>query len=261
MIAKRPGVVVSALIGACLSLSAFSPIPRIMTGEQAAGAAVEPVSDSEMRAAILGGLASGTVSGILGQPADGPPTITGILPHGGTTAGGAVVTISGSNFTSDAVVTVGGIPVPVVFVSSTQLTITVPAHWAGRVEVVVATLGGTASPDGGFTYATPPTFSDDPLEPQTTIIKAVHVSELRQAVDDLRARWGLPPSGFCCTLIPGVSVISAHDPETLRLALWDVYADAGVPPPVYTDPTIVQGSTVVSAVHLAELRAAVLAIW
>jgi hypothetical protein len=36
-----------------------------------------------------------------------------------------------------------------------------------------------------------PTFTDDPLQARDTVSKAVHVIELRQRIDQLRARYGL----------------------------------------------------------------------
>ncbi len=38
-----------------------------------------------------------------------------------------------------------------------------------------------------------PVFTDDPLQPGVTPVKAVHFSELRQHIDALRARVGLGP--------------------------------------------------------------------
>jgi hypothetical protein len=37
----------------------------------------------------------------------------------------------------------------------------------------------------------PPVFTDKPLTAATTVIKAAHVAELRQAIADLRSRSGL----------------------------------------------------------------------
>ncbi|MBI2550208.1 IPT/TIG domain-containing protein [Candidatus Woesearchaeota archaeon] len=90
-----------------------------------------------------------------------PPSITSVSPVSGPTAGGTVVTITGSYFVSGAGVTFGGAAAgSVTFVSSTQLTAVTPAHAAGLVDVVVT------NPDGqsgtlvnGFTYVAPPTVS------------------------------------------------------------------------------------------------------
>src|SRR5207247_6983301 len=62
-------------------------------------------------------------------------------------------------------------------------------------------------------------FTDDPLMPGVTVIKAVHVTELRSRIDDQRVRVGLAPFPW-------------------------------------TDATLSAGTTPVSAVHVAELRTA-----
>ena len=82
-----------------------------------------------------------------------PPTITGVQPPGGPTAGGAVITVTGTNFTSLTSVTVGGalclnVNVP----NTTTLTCTVPAGSVGAKDVVVSTATGSATAAGAYTY-------------------------------------------------------------------------------------------------------------
>jgi hypothetical protein len=87
------------------------------------------------------------------------PTVTLVSPGQGPTAGGTVVTITGTGFVSGATVTFGGTAAtPVVFGSATSITATTPAHAAGPVNVVVTNpdlQSGTLA--GGFTYVAPPT--------------------------------------------------------------------------------------------------------
>jgi IPT/TIG domain len=82
------------------------------------------------------------------------PTVSGISPSSGGTAGGTVVTIIGSNFVSGATVSFGGSSASnVSFVSSTQLSAITPAHAAGAVNVAVTNPDGTgAMLPGGFTF-------------------------------------------------------------------------------------------------------------
>ena len=61
-------------------------------------------------------------------------------------------------------------------------------------------------------------------------------------------------------LTAGASIIRAVHISELRTALGAVYTALGMPPPSYTDPTLTSGETVVKVAHIAELRAAVLAI-
>ena len=108
----------------------------------------------------------------------------------------------------------------------------------------------------------PPTFTDPSLQAGTTIVRAVHFTELRQAIGELRMRHGLPAFSWTDpTLTPGATVIKAVHVAELRQALADVYTAAGQTPPAYTTPSLSAGSSAVAAVHIAELRAAVLAIW
>ena len=107
-----------------------------------------------------------------------------------------------------------------------------------------------------------PAFTDDPLQPGVTPIKVVHLTELRGAIESLRARYGVPPTTWTdAALSPGVTPARAVHLAELRSALDGVYAAALRTPPVYTGPPPSAGVTVITAAHIAELRAGVLAIW
>jgi serine protease AprX len=195
----------------------------------------------------------------------GPVALTSISPTVGPNAGGTQITIVGSDFHVSASVTIGGAPATdVVFVSTSVIQATTPAHDQGLVDVLVTnTNGGAASLANAFTYGgAGPTFTDDPLATYSTRVKAVHVTELRQRIDELRARYGL--SAFAWTDSPlgaNVTNVKAVHVAQPRAALADVYAAAHRMPPVYGAPTIVAGQTPIAAAHIAELRAAILAIW
>ena len=87
------------------------------------------------------------------------PTVTGMIPVTGPITGGTTVTIAGTNFVTGAgntTVSFGGTAAASVAVaSSTQLTVTSPAHAAGAVDVRVTTAGGTSPVVAAdqFTYA------------------------------------------------------------------------------------------------------------
>lgn len=73
------------------------------------------------------------------------PTVGAISPTTGSTAGGTLVTITGSGFTAGTRVLFGGTPAPQVTVSSANVLVaTTPAGAAGNVAVVVINLDGTA---------------------------------------------------------------------------------------------------------------------
>lgn len=75
----------------------------------------------------------------------------------GSAAGGAVVNLTGTNFAAGASVTFGGAAASNVVVSSpTQMTVTVPSHAIGMVDVSV-TQGTTATLANAFEYLPAPT--------------------------------------------------------------------------------------------------------
>jgi hypothetical protein len=108
----------------------------------------------------------------------------------------------------------------------------------------------------------PPTFTDDPLIARVTVVKALHLAELRQRVGELRGRYGLGATAW--TDDPpahGVTPIRAVHLAELRTALAAVYTAAGRTPPSWSPPSIAGGATVVTAAQIAEIRSAILAIW
>ena len=88
------------------------------------------------------------------------PTITGLSPTNGPTAGGNTVIISGTGFSATAAsntVKFGSNIATVAGASPTSLTVTAPGGAAGTVDVTVTTSLGT-SPTGvadKYTYVTP----------------------------------------------------------------------------------------------------------
>jgi hypothetical protein len=108
----------------------------------------------------------------------------------------------------------------------------------------------------------PPGFTDDPLQPGVHRAKAVHLSELRDAVDALRTRYSLAPVTWTDQpFVRGVTLVKAVHLTELRVALDDVYQAIGRPLPPWGTPTIVPRTTPVIAAQVSELRAAVLAVW
>src|SRR6185369_15133366 len=71
-----------------------------------------------------------------------------------------------------------------------------------------------SAPDAATTIL----FTDDPLTAQVTNVRAVHLTELRQAVNCMRAAAGLTAATFTDPALAGVSVQALHQNE-LRAAL------------------------------------------
>ena len=104
-------------------------------------------------------------------------------------------------------------------------------------------------------------FTDDPLVPGVTPVKAVHLVELRGRIDALRLRLGLPGFGWTDAVIePGVTPARAVHLTELRWALVAAYGAAGRTAPVYTDAGATPGVTPMRAEQLQELRVAVVVL-
>ena len=71
----------------------------------------------------------------------------------------------------------------------------------------------------------------------------------------------LPSSGPIrhCFLI--TTVAKAVHVAELRAALQDAYVASGRTPPAYTNALIVAGSSVITLVNIAEIRAAIVVLW
>ncbi len=74
------------------------------------------------------------------------PTITTLSPNGGTTAGGANVTITGTGFTGDTQVFVDSTALPVTVLGPTTLQVAMPGHRSGLASINVTTRGGASAP-------------------------------------------------------------------------------------------------------------------
>jgi hypothetical protein len=84
------------------------------------------------------------------------PTIGTISPTSGSTAGGTVVLVPGTNLSTTTSVTFGATLASFTVISDTQVSVSTPPHAAGTVDVVVTNVGGSATSVGGFTYAAGP---------------------------------------------------------------------------------------------------------
>jgi len=98
------------------------------------------------------------------------PTVGSVTAATGTTAGGRVVAISGTNFVAGATVTFGGADSPSVTVNSlTSITATTPPHAAGPVDVRVTNLDTQSGLRmNGYTYTPLTVSSVDPHDGPTS---------------------------------------------------------------------------------------------
>jgi IPT/TIG domain len=138
-----------------------SDIPSEGSGFTRAGTGGASITVNENILSAAAGVYSasfgGTISGNWAMVAlafgAAAPTVLGVSPSSGPTAGGTPVTITGTGFLSGATVSFGGsAATSVVIVSSTVITCLTPAHAAGPVTVSVTDANGTGSLADGFTY-------------------------------------------------------------------------------------------------------------
>ncbi|MFZ2491845.1 MAG: Ig-like domain repeat protein [Thermoanaerobaculia bacterium] len=117
-----------------------------------------------------------------------------------------------------------------------------------RVRAVGSSTSAFTSTDA----ATTSVFDDDPLVAGTTA-RGIHVTQLRMAVNAMRAAGGLGAQSFTDSITAGSTVIRAVHLTQLRTALDEARMAIYGSTLSYTDPEI-SSSTVLKAVHLNELR-------
>ena len=212
------------------------------------------------------------ITTVLPSQGNRSPIVVGTLPDLTLReGGGADVDVSaafrdpdGDRLTYDATSSAA----TVASVAAAGSTVRVGAVAAGTAAVTVAatdTSGSntTATLVFGVTVRVPSTrtFTDDPIVPGVTPVKAVHFTELRERIDLLRSAAGLQPFAWTDpVLAAGVTPVRPAHLSELREALAGVYGAFGRAAPVYTDEAPVSGTTPIRAVHVMELRSAVVAL-
>lgn len=148
----------------------------------------------------------------------------------------------------------------------------------GRVNVLARQPDGKVIVGGSFTVVggepryrlarlrapAPGRFSDDPLIPGVSALRALHIEELRSHITELRSRFGLAAVAWTDPSLGGVFMRAVHV-QQLRTALLDAYDAAlaqglSVTRPVFTDDPLTAQGTVIRAQHIEQLRAAVRAL-
>ena len=127
------------------------------------------------------------------------------------------------------------------------------AVWSTMLLVGLLAL---ASSSMGTAVAAAQSFTDDPIVPGVTPIKAVHFTELQARIDAVRVLVGLPMYAWTEALAAGLTPIRRAHLIEMRAALNEAYSSARLPRPPYTDPAVEAG-TPIRAAHITELRTAV----
>ena len=120
------------------------------------------------------------------------------------------------------------------------------------VDAITGTPTAYSTPD----LATTVLFTDDPVVASSTVVKAAHITELRTAVNAVRALATLAPFPFTDGSLASVAIKKLHI-EQLRTALSEALAALGLPAVSYTDPVLTSGVSKIKAAHIEDLRAGV----
>jgi hypothetical protein len=191
----------------------------------------------------------------------GPPTPTGLLA---TAASAGQINLSwnpSAGATQYEIVRAaapGGAYATLTTTASTSYPdIAVSAGSAYVYKVRALDSSSRPSPFSAPDAATAMLFTDSPLAATVTLIKAVHLSELRQAVNAMRATAVLGAASFTDLDLTGGMAIKAVHVQQLRDALTEARATLGLTAIAFTDPTLTPGPTAVKAVHVEQLRTGV----
>jgi uncharacterized repeat protein (TIGR01451 family) len=134
---------------------------------------------------------------------------------------------------------------------------TVGANTAYLYMVRSRSASGTESGDSNRDVATTVIFSDANLVARSSTAKTTHVSQLRTAVNAVRALAGLPAASFTdATLSSNLQVKRIHVIE-LRTALDAARSVLSLPSITYSDSAVTIRVTTIKVAHIAELRSGV----
>lgn len=132
--------------------------------------------------------------------------------------------------------------------SATTLDDPAAASTAYLYQVRALTAGGVSGAASASDLATTVLFTDDPISAGATNVKAIHLTQLRAAVNAVRALAGSGAATFTAS-----TIIKAVQVTELRGALAAARATLGLSTPSFTDPTLGAGTSI-KAVHFIELR-------
>ncbi len=264
--------------GDALTYAVSSSAPHVAT-VLAAGARVTVTAVGLGKATISvtatdrGGLsAAQSFSVTVSSPGNRPPEAVGALPPLTLGVDGAAVAVAvrgafrdpdGDRLTYGAASSVP--TVAAVAVLGSTVTVTPTGEGTATLTVTATDAGGSnGTATQTFTATVGPAgarrFTDDPIVPGVTPVRAVHFTELRVRIDVLRGEAGLAPFGWTDpVLLAGVTPVRLVHLTELRSALAEAFAAAGRAAPRWADASA-SSSTPIRAVHVTELRAAVLAL-
>lgn len=199
------------------------------------------------------------------------PVVSSVSPNSGSMGGGTSITITGSAFQAGATVTFGGTPATnVAVVSATTITATTPSHTAGSVAVVVTNSDGQAGTlSGGFTYTSTPDTPTGVVAMAQTTTSIVVTWNAAAGASSYQVWRKSPGVAFTQIATPTLATftdnsVSANTSYQYRVRAvgsgvsGDSASDIATTVLFSNDPLV--AGTVVQAVHLAQLRSAIVAV-
>ncbi|MGE3165736.1 MAG: beta strand repeat-containing protein, partial [Planctomycetota bacterium] len=199
-----------------------NPSPSVTFTSASSLQAVTPVGTSGSTVNVTVSSVNGSSTLINGYAYGSPPTIVGLSPTIGNTAGGTAVSIFGSGFGPTTLVTFGGVSATsVTLISATSLTAVTPPHAPGAFDVTVLDTNGSSSLAGSFTFAPPPVLlsvsppSGTPLGGQTlTLAGTGFVPNMSVLIG------GQPATGVLVASPSSATVLSpAHAPGVVSVTI------------------------------------------
>ena len=232
--------------------------------------AAEGTATVTVTATDAGGLSATqafTVTVTVSPPANRPPEPVGALPPLTMQVDEAAVTVDVSGAFRDPDgnlltyrATSSVLQVVTVRVAGPRVTLTAVGGGRATIEVTATDPDGLSAAQSFRVRVTAP-FTDDPIRPGVTPVRAVHFTELRARIDALRIEAGLGRFRWTDPVLrAGVTPVRLVHLLELREALGAAYTAAGRAGPRWTDAAPTAGTTPIRAAHLTELRAAVVAL-
>lgn len=141
----------------------------------------------------------------------------------------------------------------VIGTSFTDTNVTAVTAYLYRVRAVDT--NGNVSPYSNVDVATAISFTDDTITPQTTLVKAAHIDELRQAVDAIRATANLSVVNWGESVNPSSTVIQATHIQDLRTYVNQARSALSLSPCSFSDNSLEElRASLIKKNHIEEIR-------
>ena len=122
-----------------------------------------------------------------------------------------------------------------------------------RIRAVDA--GGNVSAYSNIDLATAISFTDDSLVVQSTLVKAAHINELRQAIDAVRWTANMNPASWGAGISQFSTTVEATHIDDLRTNLSAALSALNLPPCTYTDNSVTAlRASFIKKEHIDQLR-------